>query len=173
MSTSCVAPKIIPCVIFIDIYSSLPVHAVCFEKRRRTWWVYLFIFCLPVACHTRYPHLPITRTTTLHLSLKLHRSVWPTAGRRRTKCLWSLPYVKWDSPHCQWLSLCQMKGAIFGSCPLTGGRERGGGSKGAPWRVVKGAVEDGVRALFNLSKLTNASSSCPRCTHTSTERRGL
>lgn len=53
------------------------------------------------------------------------------------------------------------------------GGEREGGSKGAPWRAVKGAVEDGVRALFNLSKLTNASSSCPRCTHTPTEGRGL
>lgn len=33
------------------------------------------------------------------------------------------------------------------------------GSKGAPWRVVKGAAEDEVRALISLLKLTNSSSS--------------
>lgn len=32
------------------------------------------------------------------------------------------------------------------------------GSKGAPWRAVKGAAEDGVRALGRLSKLSNTGS---------------
>lgn len=80
------------------------------------------------ACSIQYPHRSLTFPHFVRLSLKLHRRVRPTAGRRRTKCLWSLPCVKYDSPHCQWLSFCQMKGVVCASCPPTGLSERLKGS---------------------------------------------
>lgn len=101
------------------------------------------------ACPIQYPHRSLTFPHFVRLSLKLHRRVRPTAGRRRTKCLWSLPCVKYDSPHCQWLSFCQMKGVVCASCPPTGLSERLKGS----------SLEGGKGRCISLLKLTNSSSS--------------
>lgn len=62
-----------------------------------------------------------------------------------------------------WLSFCQMSGP-FPVSVLWLGRARG--SKRAPWRAAKGAVEDGVRALFDLSEFTiTCSRITAHCTH--------
>lgn len=116
MSTFCVTLKTISGCIF-DVWTSHAIANVChdlWENQRD------LVFCfLLFTCHSPYLFLSIIHPLPspgphfVHSSLKLHRSGRPTAGHRRTKCLWNLPCVKADSHHCQWLSLCQMKGTVF------------------------------------------------------------
>lgn len=115
-----------------------PVLLSFYEKLRRTWCIFPPPFTVTLNTHpppSHYGSLSPPQALTLFTSLW---SCTGAFGQEENKMSLELPCVTQDCCHFHWLSFWLMKGGCFWFLSLWLWRVMG--SKGTPWRVVKGSA---------------------------------